>query len=146
MKSRHTQPISQEQIAFVLTVVLFVIFSFMLPNFLAAKNILSLLRSVAVLGMLGLGIQVVVLGRGIDLSMVANMTISVAWTVQLVTRGEPLSLALMIGIGFSLVAGRVNDRVAELGVSAALSSLKQGNLIDGLVSALRVMATAVDRP
>lgn len=46
----------------------------------------------------------------------------------------------------ALVAGRINDRVAELGVSAALSSLKQGNLIDGLVSALRVMATAVDRP
>ncbi|MGB3696433.1 MAG: DUF5130 domain-containing protein [Gordonia sp. (in: high G+C Gram-positive bacteria)] len=46
----------------------------------------------------------------------------------------------------ALVAGRVNDRVAELGVSAALSSFKQGNLIDGLVSALRVMATAVDRP
>lgn len=44
------------------------------------------------------------------------------------------------------VAGRVNDRVAELGVSAALSSFKQGNLIDGLVAALRVMATAVDRP
>ncbi|EGD55586.1 DUF5130 domain-containing protein [Gordonia neofelifaecis] len=44
------------------------------------------------------------------------------------------------------VAGRVNDRVAELGVSAALSSFKRGDLIDGLVSALRVMATAVDRP
>ena len=46
----------------------------------------------------------------------------------------------------ALVAGRVNDRVAELGVSAALASFKQGNLIDGLVAALRVMATAVDRP
>lgn len=46
----------------------------------------------------------------------------------------------------SLVAGRVNDRVAELGVSAALASFKQGDLIDGLVAALRVMATAVDRP
>ncbi|AUH69356.1 DUF5130 domain-containing protein [Gordonia sp. PS3] len=46
----------------------------------------------------------------------------------------------------ALVAGRVNDRVAELGVSAALSSFKRGDLIDGLVSALRVMATAVDRP
>ncbi|MGB3303942.1 DUF5130 domain-containing protein [Gordonia sp. (in: high G+C Gram-positive bacteria)] len=44
------------------------------------------------------------------------------------------------------VAGRVNDRVAELGVSAALSSFKQNDLIDGLVSALRVMATAVERP
>ena len=44
------------------------------------------------------------------------------------------------------VAGRVNDRVAELGVQAALSAFKQGDLIDGLVSALRVMATAVARP
>ncbi|WP_026918889.1 DUF5130 domain-containing protein [Gordonia shandongensis] len=44
------------------------------------------------------------------------------------------------------VAGRVNDRVAELGVSAALSAFKQNQLIDGLISALRVMATAVDRP
>ncbi|MCF8569478.1 DUF5130 domain-containing protein [Gordonia sp. HY002] len=44
------------------------------------------------------------------------------------------------------VAGRVNDRVAELGVQAALSGFKQGDLIDGLVSALRVMATAVARP
>lgn len=46
----------------------------------------------------------------------------------------------------ALVAGRVNDRVAELGVSAALSSFKQNELIDGIVSALRVMATAVERP
>jgi len=44
------------------------------------------------------------------------------------------------------VAGRVNDRVAELGVAAALSAFKQNKLIDGLVSALRVMATAVARP
>ncbi|MFT3714848.1 MAG: DUF5130 family protein [Gordonia sp. (in: high G+C Gram-positive bacteria)] len=46
----------------------------------------------------------------------------------------------------SQVAGRVNDRIAELGVSAALSSFKQNQLVDGLVSALRVMATAVARP
>lgn len=130
MKSRHTQPISQEQIAFVLTVVLFVIFSFMLPNFLAANNILLLLRSVAVLGMLGLGIQVVVLGRGIDLSMVANMTISVAWTVQLVTRGEPLSLALMIGIGFSLVAGLINGLlIAYVGIPPHFAMFAMGAFI-----------------
>ncbi|MFT4086253.1 MAG: DUF5130 family protein [Gordonia sp. (in: high G+C Gram-positive bacteria)] len=44
------------------------------------------------------------------------------------------------------VAGRVNDRVAELGVTAALSSFRQNELINGLISALRVMATAVARP
>ncbi|MCM6777673.1 DUF5130 domain-containing protein [Nocardia sp. CDC159] len=44
------------------------------------------------------------------------------------------------------VADRVNDRICQLGVTAALSSLRQGELIDGLVSAVRVMAAAIGRP
>lgn len=144
MKSRHTQPISQEQIVFVLTVVLFVIFSFMLPNFLAANNILSLLRSVAVLGMLGLGMLVVVLGRGIDLSMVANMAISVAWTIQLVSRGMPLSLALMIGIGFSLVAGLINGLlIAYAEIPPLFATLAMGTFIYGFGRAHLITGTDV---
>lgn len=41
------------------------------------------------------------------------------------------------------VADRANDRVCQLGVTAALSSIRQGDLIDGLISALRVMSAAV---
>ncbi len=52
----------------------------------------------------------------------------------------------VVVVSGSEVAGRVNDRVAELGVTAAVSAFKQNQLIDGLVSALRVMATAVARP
>ncbi|WP_233608343.1 DUF5130 domain-containing protein [Nocardia stercoris] len=44
------------------------------------------------------------------------------------------------------VADRVNDRVCQLGVTAALSSIRKGELIDGLVSAVRVMAAAIGRP
>lgn len=40
------------------------------------------------------------------------------------------------------VADRVNDRVAQLGVTAAVTGFRQGDLIDGLIAALRVMATA----
>ncbi|ONM46330.1 DUF5130 domain-containing protein [Nocardia donostiensis] len=43
------------------------------------------------------------------------------------------------------VADRVTDRVCQLGVTAALSSMRQGQLIDGLVSAVRVMAAAIGR-
>lgn len=43
------------------------------------------------------------------------------------------------------VAGRANDRVCQLGVTAALSSMRQGDLIDGLISAVRVMAAAIGR-
>ncbi|MEU7634256.1 DUF5130 domain-containing protein [Nocardia sp. NPDC049220] len=43
------------------------------------------------------------------------------------------------------VADRANDRVCQLGVTAASSSFRQGQLIDGLVSAVRVMAAAIGR-
>ncbi|MDF3282193.1 MULTISPECIES: DUF5130 domain-containing protein [Gordonia] len=40
------------------------------------------------------------------------------------------------------VADRVNDRVAQLGVTAAIGSFRSGQLIDGLIAALHVVATA----
>ena len=65
--------LSQEQIVFVLAVLLFAVFSILLPGFLTAQNLLTLLRSVAVFGVLGVAMVIVVIGRGIDLSIVANM-------------------------------------------------------------------------
>lgn len=40
------------------------------------------------------------------------------------------------------VADRINDRVAQLGVTAAIGSFRNGHLIDGIVAALHVVATA----
>ncbi len=44
------------------------------------------------------------------------------------------------------VCGRGIESVAPLGVSAAASAFKDGNLIDGLISAVRVMSAGVSRP
>lgn len=44
------------------------------------------------------------------------------------------------------VADRVTDRVAQLGVTAAVSSFGEADLIDGLISAIRVMSAAIARP
>lgn len=41
------------------------------------------------------------------------------------------------------IGNRVTDRVAQLGVTAAVPAFKDGNLIDGLVAALRVMSAAI---
>lgn len=51
----------------------------------------------------------------------------------------------VVVVSGSDVAHRINDRVAGLGVTAAVTSFKQGNLIDGLIAAIRVMATAAAR-
>ena len=42
--------------------------------------------------------------------------------------------------------GRGVESAAPLGVSAAAGAFREGNLIDGLVSAIRVMSAAISRP
>ena len=58
-------------------------FAVALPGFLTTNNLLNLVRSVSILGILGVAMGLVVIGRGIDLSLVALMAVSVAWTLQL---------------------------------------------------------------
>ncbi|TSD99992.1 DUF5130 domain-containing protein [Skermania sp. ID1734] len=41
------------------------------------------------------------------------------------------------------VSDRANDRVLQLGVTAAVASLGDGDLIDGIVASIRVMAAAI---
>ena len=44
------------------------------------------------------------------------------------------------------VRGRGVESAAPLGVSAAASAFREGNLIDGLISAVRVMSAGISRP
>lgn len=46
----------------------------------------------------------------------------------------------------SALRGRGAESAAPLGVAAAISAFKEGNLIDGLVSAVRVMSAGIARP
>ena len=65
---RHLR-FSQQGIVFAVFAALFVIFALTLPGFLTTSNMLTLLQSVAVLGILGLAMAIVVIGRGIDISV-----------------------------------------------------------------------------
>ena len=67
--------LNQERVVLVISVVMFLLFSFMLRGFLEVGNLLSLLQNVAVLGILAIGMGLVVIGRDIDLTMVAVMGI-----------------------------------------------------------------------
>lgn len=42
--------------------------------------------------------------------------------------------------------GRGAESAADLGVAAAVASFKEGNLLDGIISAVRVMSAAISRP
>lgn len=58
---------------------------------------------------------------------------------------SPDQRAIEVTYGADL-RGRGIESAAPLGVSAAASAFREGNLIDGLVSALRVMSAGITRP
>jgi uncharacterized membrane protein YgcG len=58
---------------------------------------------------------------------------------------SPDQRAIEVAYGAEL-RGRGIDSAAPLGVSAAASAFREGNLMDGLVSAVRVMSAAIARP
>lgn len=58
---------------------------------------------------------------------------------------DPNRHALEIRTG-RRVSDRATDRVAQLGVTAALGPFRDGNLIDGLVAAVRVMSASLASP
>ena len=130
---RHFQ---QENIVIAITVIIFVGFSVTLKNFCTTSNVLSLIQNVAILGILGLAMAQAIIGRGIDLSIVANMAVSVAVVLQLANGGTPLALAIVLGLGLALTIGLINGLlIAYVEIPAIFATLAMGTAAYGFVRA-----------
>jgi ribose transport system permease protein len=103
--------LSQEKIVMGIAAVLFVIFSVTLQGFLGTENLFTLLRNVSTLGILATAMAVVVLGRGIDLSIVSTMAMSTAWAFYLASQGFSIEAALIMGLSFALLFGLINGLI-----------------------------------
>ncbi|TIW82459.1 MAG: ABC transporter permease, partial [Mesorhizobium sp.] len=88
---------SQEVVVVAISVMLFVVFSATLNNFLSQGNIIAILKNVSILGTLAVGMGFVVVGRGIDLTMVAVMVVGVAFSIWISTWGIDFTLAVICG-------------------------------------------------
>jgi ribose transport system permease protein len=124
--------VGQEQIVFGLWVLMFVAFAITLPNFLTYGNILTLIRSVSVLGILAVAMAIVVIGRGIDLSLIAVMAISTAFCFVLLNSGTPLWISLVGGLAFAILAGAVTGYlIAYVEIPALFTTLAMGAFVYG---------------
>jgi ribose transport system permease protein len=95
--------LSQEQIVLLVVAALVVVFSLTLDGFFTGSNLLDLARSVSALGILGVAMAVVVIARGLDLSLIASMGVSTAIAIQLMGGGMSTPAALLAG--FAVVVG-----------------------------------------
>lgn len=124
---------SQQTIVFVLFVLLFVGFALLLPGFARVDNLLTLLQNVAILGILGLGMAVVVIGRGIDISMIATLAVPSGLLLQMAADGIPLAAAVPLAFGLALLFGLVNGwLIAYAEVPSLFTTLASGLFLAGL--------------
>jgi ribose transport system permease protein len=125
--------LSQQEIVFAIFVLLFAGFALLLPGFRSASNLLGLLQNVAILGILGLGMAIVVIGRGIDISMVAVLAVPAGLVLQMVQDGHSLPMAFGCALALALVFGLINGwLIAYAEVPSLFTTLASGLFLAGL--------------
>ncbi len=123
----------QLMIATALLVVIFVAFAIALPGFATFGNLMVLVRSVAVLGILGLGMAIVVVGRGLDLSMIATFAVPTAVVLTLAGADYNPILAILVGIAFAAAIGVINGiLIAYAEIPALFATLAVGIGVAGI--------------
>ena len=124
--------VGQQEIVLVVFAVLFVVFSVLLPGFLTADNMLTLLQNVAVLGILGLAMAIVVIGGGIDISLIATLAVPPGLVLQMVQNGHSLTGSIVTAFAISIVFGLINGwLIAFAEVPSLFATLATGIFLAG---------------
>lgn len=125
--------LTQERIVFGIFVILFAGLSIFLDGFFRLDNLLTLVQNVAILGILGLGMAMVVLGRGIDISMIAALAVPPGLVLQMVQDGHRPAVACAAALLLTLVFGLVNGwLIAYAEVPPLFTTLASGLFLAGL--------------
>lgn len=138
---------NQERIVLIITVLIFIAASVGLEGFLRPANLIAIIRSVSVLGVLALGMGIVIIGRGIDLSMVAIMAMSTASYLQLLSQGySDLSAFTLVILGVLAIGGLNGFLTAYADVPPIFVTLASGLFVFGYVRSQIITADAVNVP
>src|ERR1700758_1327271 len=124
--------LTQQTIVFAIFAVMFIAFAIFLPGFATTQNIFTLLQNVAILGILGLGMALVVIGRGIDISLIAVLAVPPSLVLQMVQDGQSLPFSIATALMLSLVFGAINGwLIAYAEVPSLFTTLASGLFLAG---------------
>ncbi|MDP9602333.1 UNVERIFIED_ORG: ribose transport system permease protein [Variovorax paradoxus] len=135
LKDRLFRPATRQKLlAFASLVALMVFFSFASPQFLQADNLVGILQSTAVNGVLAIACTFVIITSGIDLSVGTLMTFCAVMTgVVLTYMGMPLWLGICAAIFFGALSGFVSGLlIAKLKIPPFIATLGMMMLLKGL--------------
>ena len=126
---------------------LFVFFSVTTRAFFTVENLANLLRQTSINGVIALGMLVVIITAGIDLSVGAVVAISGIVNALLMKAGMPLGVSvpvsLIVGAGVGLFNGVL---VYNFGITPFIATLGTTTMVRGLVMILSGARMVADLP
>jgi ribose transport system permease protein len=115
-------------------VAIVVIFGLLAPDFLSQRNLLNILQQSSINACLALGMTLVIISGGIDLSVGPTAAISAVITATMLVAGVPVPLAILAGLAIGSICGLVN------GVLVAYAGLQPFIVTLGTLSTYRAIA------
>ncbi|MBB3148352.1 ribose/xylose/arabinose/galactoside ABC-type transport system permease subunit [Phyllobacterium sp. 1468] len=113
-------------------IILVIAASFLSDRFLTPANLLNILRQVAIVGILAIGMTFVILTRGIDLSVGSILGLSVVIYAGLLET-HSMAIAIPLGLLVAMAAGLVNGLgVASAGIPPFIMTLGMLSFARGL--------------
>ena len=100
--------LTQKLLPFLSLIVLFVALSIASPYFLTANNLASVARQTAVFNTMALGMTIVIISGGIDLSVGSILGLSGLIGTMALERGYPIAVGVLIGLAAGTMCGLAN--------------------------------------
>jgi len=122
-----------QQKTLIALVVMIVVVSFLNPNFFTTGNILNILRQTAINAIMAVGMTLVILTAGIDLSVGSVLALCGAVGASLIAAEMPIVVAVGAALGLGAVLGSLSGIIIAKGkVQAFIATLVSMTLVRGL--------------
>ncbi len=103
-------------IVYILMIIVFIVVAISNPKFISKNNIISMFTQSCTMIIVGIGVTMCILTRGIDLSVGSTMYISAAVMYMAINtiKGLPVGVTIFIGLAVGLIIGLVNGIIVAI--------------------------------
>lgn len=114
-------------------IVSFILFSVLEKNFLTAYNLTNILTQSSILCVVGLGVMIVIISGGLDLSVGNVLTLAGIVCGVFLSIGFPVGVAIILGICTGILCGFINGiMITKMGLPPFIATLAMMNIAAGL--------------
>ena len=125
---------ARESIMILVIAVFMIVMSFASPYYLTWRNLEAVIMGLTVNGIVVIGMVILLISGGLDLSVGSTLAFSGVTTALLMTHGTPVFLAILAGIAAAVLIGLVNGAlISYLSLNPFITTLGMMMAVRGLV-------------